>query len=408
MDEPSATSKPRRQLAPRPVVIIALITGLCLLGDSALYVLLPAQLEVFAVSPTAAGLILGINRYIRILSNSGAAWIVHRVGAVWPLAAAVVLAGITTLTYGLFTGFVLLFIAHGFWGLSWSVLRLSGYLAAVETGASNAVGRYMGVFQSVSRGGSLIAAVGGGLLADRIGARETFVWFGVVTFVAVALVPFAKIPSDLGRKRHDASKPTPVQAAKHATSWHIRMLYAHALAAWLVVSGLTATVGYVVATKASDGISVVGIVLGVSTFSGLLLGVRWVTDLGLGPVFGHLSDQLGRQKMVVGAMSIFVVAYATLAFAPPMAVIALMFSVVFIGASGLMISLNASVAESAPPDQRAMVIGRYTTWADIGSGTGPIVALPLITNLGFAATYGSAAVIILVAAVMYWAFFARR
>jgi MFS family permease len=371
-----------------------------------LYVLLPAQLEVFAVSPTAAGLILGINRYIRIFSNSGAAWIVHRVGAVWPLAAAVVLAGITTLTYGLFTGFVLLFIAHGFWGLSWSVLRLSGYLAAVETGASNAVGRHMGVFQSVSRGGSLIAVVGGGLLADRIGARETLVWFGVVTFTAIALVPFAKIPSDLGRKRHDPS--TPAQASRHSMSWHIRMLYANALAAWLVVSGLTATVGYVVATKASDGVSVLGIVLGVSTFSGILHGVRWVTDLGLGPVFGHLSDQLGRQKVIIGAMSIFVVAYGVLAFAPPMAIIALMFSIVFIGASGLMISLNASVAKSAPPDQRAMVIGRYTTWADIGSGTGPIVALPLITNVGFALTYGSAAIIIFVAAVMYWAVFARR
>lgn len=360
------------------------------------------------MSPTAAGLILGINRYIRIISNSGAAWIVHRVGAVWPLAAAVVLAGVTTLAYGLFTGFWLLFIAHGFWGLAWSVLRLSGYLAAVETGASNAVGRHMGVFQSVSRGGSLVAAVGGGLLADRIGARETFVVFGVATFAAVALVPIAGIPSTLGRKRSEETISQAGQSSANAATWHIRMLYAHALVAWLVVSGLTATVGYVVATRATDGVSVLGIVLGVSTFSGILLGVRWVTDLGLGPVFGHLSDLVGRQMMVIAAMGFFVIAYATLAFAPPMAVIALMFSIVFIGSSALMISLNASMAESAPPEQRAMVIGRYTTWADIGSGTGPIVALPLLTNVGFAWTYGSAAVVITIALAAYWAAFARR
>ncbi len=408
MERPSTSASTRRALAPRPVVIIALITGVCLLGDSALYVLLPAQLEVFAVSPTAAGLILGINRYIRIISNSGAAWIVHRVGAAWPLAAAVVLAGITTLAYGLSTGFLLLFIAHGFWGLSWSVLRLSGYLAAVETGASNAIGRHMGVFQSVSRGGSLIAAIGGGILADRIGARDTFVVFGAVTFAAVALVPFARIPSDLGRKQSDGSTPGAARSGTSATAWRSRLLYAHALVAWLVVSGLTATVGYVVATRATGGISVLGLVLGVSTFSGILLGVRWVTDLGLGPVFGHLSDRLGRQKMVVGAMGLFVVAYAILALAPPMAVIALMFSVVFVGSSALMISLNASVAESATPERRAMVIGRYTTWADIGSGTGPIIALPLVTTAGFGWTYGSAAIVIFVAVVMYWAVFARR
>ena len=50
----------------------------------------------------------------------------------------------------------------------------------------------------------------------------------------------------------------------------------------------------------------------------------------------------------------------------------------------------------------------YTTWADIGSGTGPIIALPLVTTAGFGWTYGSAAIVIFVAVVMYWAVFARR
>jgi MFS family permease len=395
-------------LAPRTVIVIALITGICLLGDSALYVLLPAHLEIFAVSPTAAGLILGINRYIRIISNSGTAWVVHRVGAVWPLVAAVILAGVTTLAYGLTTGFLLLFITHGFWGVSWSVLRLTGYLAAVETGGSNAVGRHMGVFQSISRGGSLIAVVGGGMLADRIGARDTFIVFGAITFAGVALVPFAGIPMDFGRKQDEEMPPKAGQPSVNATTFQVRILYALALVAWLVVSGLTATVGYIVATQASGGISAFGIAIGVSTFSGILLGVRWVTDLGLGPVFGHLSDLMGRQKMVVGAMGFFVVAYTTLAFSPSMAVLTVMFSIVFIGSSALMISLNASIAESAPTEKRAMIIGRYTTWADIGSGTGPIVALPMLTNIGSAWTYGSAAVVVVIAAIAYWVVFVER
>ena len=408
MERSPTPNAPRGTLAPRPVVVIALITGVCLLGDSALYVLLPAQLEVFAVSPTAAGLVLGVNRYIRIISNSGAAWIVRRIGAAWPLTAAVVLAGVTTLAYGLFTGFTLLFIAHGLWGLSWSVLRLSGYLAAVETGATNAVGRHLGVFQSVSRGGSLVAAVAGGVLADSIGARETFIVFGALTFGAVALVPVARIPSDLGRKQSSGPSATPAGPASGMNTGHIRVLYAEAVAVWLVVSGLAATVGYVVATRAADGVSVLGLVLGVSTFSGILFGVRWVTDLGLGPLFGHLSDQVGRQKMVLGAMALFLAAFVTLAFDPSMAVIALAFSTVFVGSSALMISLNATVAESAAPERRAMVIARYTTWADIGSGTGPIIGLPLVTMAGFGWIYGSAAVVVLMAAIVYWAVFARR
>jgi MFS family permease len=246
------------------------------------------------------------------------------------------------------------------------------------------------------------------MLADRIGARDTFIVFGAITFAGVALVPFAGIPMDFGRKQDEEMPPKAGQPSVNATTFQVRILYALALVAWLVVSGLTATVGYIVATQASGGISAFGIAIGVSTFSGILLGVRWVTDLGLGPVFGHLSDLMGRQKMVVGAMGFFVVAYTTLAFSPSMAVLTVMFSIVFIGSSALMISLNASIAESAPTEKRAMIIGRYTTWADIGSGTGPIVALPMLTNIGSAWTYGSAAVVVVIAAIAYWVVFVER
>ena len=107
-------------------------------------------------------------------------------------------------------------------------------------------------------------------------------------------------------------------------------------------------------------------------------------------------------------MSVFVFAYAILALTPPVAAIAFMFSVVFIGSSAFMISLNAMVAESARPEQRTVIIGRYTTWADIGSGTGPIIALPLLTNVGFGWTYGGASIVILLAAVVYSAVFTKR
>ena len=42
------TSQPtdgKRALAPRPVIVIAIITGVCLLGDSSLYALLPSRLD---------------------------------------------------------------------------------------------------------------------------------------------------------------------------------------------------------------------------------------------------------------------------------------------------------------------------------------------------------------------------
>jgi MFS family permease len=396
------------------VVFIALITALCLLGDSALYALLPSRLDAFAISPTGAGLVLGVNRYIRILSNSGAGWIVQRVGATLPLAFAVLLGAATTLAYGALTGFWFLLIARALWGVAWSFLRLTGYLAAAETGDPRAVGRHMGVFQSVSRAGSLVAVVVGGVLADRIGARDTFLLFGVVTLSALVLVPMARIPRELGRARRatasatPSTKTTPNALDMPNQTWRIRNLYAQASINWFLITGLfISTAGYLVRTVAGDGATLLGAVIGVGTLSGLLVATRFVADLGLSTVFGHLSDRIGRPRVVIVAQGTAAVAMAIVAMSPTLAVAIPMFTVVFTAGTALTIALNASAAEIAPPGMRSVILGRYTTWADIGSGSGPIIGLPLVTSAGFGWAYGGASALMVVAAIAYWAAFIR-
>ena len=398
------------RLAPRPVVVIALVTAICLLGDSALYVLLPSRLEVFAVSPTGAGLILGVNRYVRVLSNTGAAWVFERAGFHGPFLFAVLLAVATTMSYGLFTGFWPLFIAHGLWGVSWSFLRLGGYLAVIDAAGGTAMGRLMGVLQSVSRSGSLFAVVVGGILADAIGRPDTFLVFGTLTLLALGLVPFARVPRDLGRR------PEPPARARAALSpdqpsadvWRIRLLYAQAAVVWLLIPGLfVSTAGYLVSTVAADGAVIAGAVIGVGALTGVLVGVRWVGDLGLGALFGHLSDRLGRPRVILMAMAIAASAMAVVAVSPTLAVALPAFSVIFVASTALMVSLNASAAELAPPERRAAVLSRYATWADVGSGTGPIVGLTLVNEVGFGWAYGSGAVVMGLAGITYWLLFVR-
>src|SRR5690606_34497629 len=86
-------------------------------------------------------------------------------------------------------------------------------------------------------------------------------------------------------------------------------------------------------------------------------------------------------------------------------VVLLTFSVIFLTSTALLVSLNASVAELAPPERRATILGRYTTWADVGSGTGPIIGLPLVTGIGFGWAYGAGAAVMAMAALAYWAVF---
>jgi MFS family permease len=414
MDGASQSATGDERATARPVFIISLITAICLLGDSALYVLLPSRLEVFSVSPTGAGLILGVNRYIRAFSNTGAGWVVERTGLHWPLAFAIFLAAGTTLGYGLFTGFWALFIAHGLWGISWSFLRLGGYLAVIESAGGAAVGRFMGLLQGISRGGSLVAVGVGGILADTIGGQDTFVVFGVVTLAAFILLPFGRIPHHLGRRvvlAQAAPKAAPTSTTPLSDQENLRRLrtlYALAVIVWFLIPGVfMSSAGYLVSTVAGDGATFAGLLIGIGALSGILVGVRWAGDIGLGPVFGHLSDRLGRSKVELTSMTAAASAMLIVAISPTLPVAMLMFSVIFIASTAIIVSLNASAAELAPADRRAMVLSRYSTWADIGSGTGATVGLPLVTTAGFGWTYVGAAVLMALAGLLYWAVFVR-
>ncbi len=387
--------------APRPVILVALITSICLMGDAALYVLLPSRLEVFAVTPTGAGLILGVNRFIRILSNGWASTAYERFGFFRPFAFSIGLAAITTLSYGLTKGFWALFIAHGVWGIAWSLIRMGGYLAVIENSKSGNTGQLMGFLQSFSRGGSLIAVIGGGFIADYSGAGNAFLVLGIITIFAFGLLPFVSFSGKLGAG-------SSVQANLETTNviisrmWFIRNLYFVAFVAWMIVAGLVvSTAGYLVRVIVGEEAVILGFVVGVGTLSGLLVSIRWFGDLTLGPISGYISDRIGRHVVIIGSLSIIGIALTTVAILPIVWVVIPSFTLIFFSSTALLVSLNASIAVVAPPKHRMKILGRYATFSDAGSGIGPIFALPMVANLGFSWSYGLGAAVILVALTIF-------
>jgi MFS family permease len=401
-------------------------------------VLLPSRLEAFAVTPTGAGLILGINRYIRVVSNSWAGWMYQRLGFYRPFTLAVILAAGTTMSYGLATGFWGLFIAHGIWGIAWSLLRLGGYLTVIDARDGANVGRFMGVLESVSRSGSLVAVVLGGILADRIGGREVFIVYGFVTLSAFALLPLCHVQSQLGRH---SSTPGPHQSEGESQQgpplstsspsnplsgtppvknlprrWsqpegrrHIQAIYFEAAIVRFTVAGLLiSTAGYLVRTLAGEGAILMGFALGVGTLSGALVSISWIGDLVLSPLFGHVSDRKGRGVVIGTAMTIAILAMLAVAANPTLVVAIPSFAIVFLAGSALQVALNASIADFAAPEHRTSILSRYATWADVGSGTGPIVALPMATMLGFGWAYGLGVVLMCMALVIHLTIFRRR
>ena len=92
---------------PLPVIAVALAVGATLLGDSMLYAVMPSRPEAWALSVPAVGILLSVNRLVRLVTNSVAAWIIERFGQRVPFVAALLLA---------VAGHALLRLGHGVCG----------------------------------------------------------------------------------------------------------------------------------------------------------------------------------------------------------------------------------------------------------------------------------------------------
>ncbi|GAG52676.1 unnamed protein product, partial [marine sediment metagenome] len=137
------------------VVSVSVGMALALLGDSFLYAVLPTRPSSFGVSVAMVGVLLSINRFVRLLSNPLAAVVFRRFGSRLPFYAALAATVAATATYGLARGFWILLCARILWGVCFSLLRLGGYVAVLEVSTESSRGFFMGFYQGVSRLGSL-------------------------------------------------------------------------------------------------------------------------------------------------------------------------------------------------------------------------------------------------------------
>ncbi|MCB0061605.1 MAG: MFS transporter, partial [Caldilineaceae bacterium] len=334
------------------VATTALVIALCILGDSLMYGILPLEAVNLGISLPLVGVLLSANRLIRLISNGWASAIFARFGPQWPLIGATVVGLISTLLYGIGWGFALFLGARMLWGIAWSGLRQGGY-QAVWYGGQSTKGRLTGLLWGIVRLGSATAVLGGGFLYDRYGYNTTIAVTATLTALAVpvalwlqwpAASHYAEKPSS--SKGRATTKPQPLQ-------WSIWLdLLKTSLVRWLLGAGAIQQFlsGIVVSTtsiylaerlQANENALLFGI--GIATITGLLQGVRWLSDITVGPTIGRISDQFGQARMalLLSLTAFFaIIGLATLTDFPALLALFLY----FICDSGLNVTLSAAAS----------------------------------------------------------------
>jgi MFS family permease len=168
---------------------VAIVTDLSLLGDSMLYIVLPIYWEEVGLdSIWQVGILLSINRFIRLPFNPIVGWIYKRISLRTGLVIAVVPGSITTLGYGFFKGFVAWIILRGLWGIAWSFFRIGGLSSVAYYADANHRGEAMGLYNGLYRLGSLFGMLLGGIFVMIIGLEAVSIIFGCFSILGLPLI----------------------------------------------------------------------------------------------------------------------------------------------------------------------------------------------------------------------------
>ena len=401
-----------RPIIPAGMVYAVAPTAAVIMGDSLMYVVLPVAASEFGAGDQLGlstsfwiGVALSINRFVRLVSNAFAALVYQRFGVRWPFVASIGLGALTTLAYGLGSGLAVLLLARAAWGVSYSCMRLAAHLTAFRVGTSDMRGRLMGFFNSGQRLGSLVAVTAGALLYQLTNREVTFAVLAVVGLLGIVVA--VRVP-DL---RPERVRPTVKSILERLNAWDLAvsrlpgygrklrvpllsislMGFATAFAA----NGLAiATVAPYLAEFADENGRVFGGPLAVVTLAGILVGLRWASDLGLGVPLGHLSDRIGRRTSIAyGMAAMFASLGMMVLFDSPIAVIVGM-PLLFMAGVGVSAALDAAMGETSTGATRAAAMGRYATWQDLGAALGPFAGFLIADRIGFQGGFVVAAVLL--------------
>ncbi|MEE3233399.1 MAG: MFS transporter [Candidatus Latescibacterota bacterium] len=352
----------------RPVLYSGSATAFSLLGDQALYAILPTYYLELGLFPWHVGLLLSVNRFIRVFINHWVARICKRL-PVRPLFVVALFVGATlTLIYALTDVFALLLIARLTWGFCWAIIRQIGLMTVAENSAERIAGRSMGFYSGLSRLGSVAGNFFGGLGHDLMGYTGILTLFSGISLLALPLGSFS-FSGDVHSEVRDNEKRKVVNAGKG-------VVFGGFAIGFVGQGALMSTLGLFLTKEIGTGITLGSFFIGVATLTGGLMATRWLADL-LAPLLGALSDLWGRR---FGSLVFLIVGSCALGAAGLEGNLSIrVFCIIlfFVCATGASVAL---VAEAGL--RGATAVASYVTAVDLGACAGPLAGW-MMPQFGF-------------------------
>ena len=270
-----------------------LVIAVAMIVDTLLYAELPLYHDDFGLSLAMVGVLLSLNRWIRLFANSGVAAIGERVGPHRLMVAAAIGSIVSTTLYGLIESSAVQIAARILWGISYAALNLATLAYAVSDRAN--AGKRVGTSRAAIGLVQAMSLVGGAWIVLQVGPRSVFVISGALTLVSLgAALMLPRLPRE------------PVAHGKG-----FRLPIPHRLEVWGFVMGFSSD-GVFLLTLAfllKDSITSVAAVMATAA----LLALRWLVEITTGPLGGWIGDRFGARRIAIANGTLLVGGFVLIA-----------------------------------------------------------------------------------------------
>ncbi len=403
----SVTAPPQTRLqwpVWRVLLPIGLGTALSLMGDTALYAVLPTHLADAGITLASVGILLSANRWIRLLLNGPAGLLYDRWPRRWFFIPSLFIGTLSTAIYGWTQGFWPLLVGRLLWGVAWSGIWVGGNTIILDVTRAEDRGRWTGLYQlSFFLGGALGFPVGG-FLTDLLGFHQALRVAAVVTglgaVIALLLLPETRgtrpvehlpEPLEAGDRVPTAVLPTapvpPGPVVMNARTGLAAATLLYGANRFVIAGVLTASLGLAIQAGWGEVRLASGLIVGIATLTGVLLGANTLISMFAAPLAGLWSDRLrNRWRVVTLGLLPGVLGFALLGSGHPLGIVPGVLLVAVAGGSNqsLATTLLGDVTAGA---RRGRALGVMHTFGDLSSAAAPLLVFAILPWVGLAGVY---------------------
>jgi predicted MFS family arabinose efflux permease len=340
------------------------------------------------ISRPMVGVLLSLNRWVRLLTNPLAARLYERFPAGALVVVAIVLSAVSTAMYALPTALAVFLLGRLLWGFCFSLLRLGSFLATLEDAATHA-GRRIGNTRSIWGLGYFAGAAFAPFATLSLG------WTGAC-LVAAALTLVAGIGPAFVAAPWRRRIRVPEEGHVPASVWEPRLLALFVTATvqlGLFAGILVAAGGFRVDELFHDGAPIFASLVPATFVAAAFLLTQRVAQVVWTPIAGRWSDRSANGAFV----SSTVVSVISVALLASLDVDPILFVAIggcaFVNGLTATIAVELAVSRLSRDHDRPRVLAALHTWQDAGAAGGALLG-------GVLAVIGAAPALLIGAALL--------